>query len=413
MKTFVLKSLPHPIFFLIFLLGFSSGLPLALTGATLQFWYTAAGFSLVSLGLLNLVGQAYTFKFIWAPLMDRFKWPLFGRRRGWMLCTQILLIASLSAMAFVDPAEHPWRLALLGILTAFFSASQDIAVDAYRTDVLTTNNLGLGNAFFTTGYRLAVLVSGGIGLIFAGYLGFKVMYLLMAALMLLGVLGTLMGKEPICSHTPKTLQEALIPPFKVFLQKPLAWIVLIFIVFYKLGDAFAFSLLGPFLMRTLHLSLQEIGTVYKTVGLLATLTGAFIGGVYLKRLGLYRALLIFGILQGVSTLFFILLTCSGKSYPLLIAAIVIENLTSGMGTIAFLSFLMHLCDHHYSATQFALLSSLSAVGRVYIGPFAGFFAERYGWADYFFMGFLLSLPGLFLLWWLKKRVKWPFVKSEK
>lgn len=411
MKRTFLNFIPHPTIFLIFLLGFSSGLPLALTGATLQFWYNAVGVSLVGLGLVNLIGQPYTFKFLWAPLMDRFSWPLLGRRRGWMVFTQLALVILLIAMAFTDPRTQPFALAILGVCTAFFSASQDVAVDAYRTDILSQANVGLGNACYTTGYRIAMLVSGGIALIFAGYIGFKATYLLMAALMLIGVVATLLGREPVCLRTPTTLKEAVVNPFKAFLQKPLAWALLLFILLYKLGDAFALSLLGPFIANTLHLSLQELGTIYKTVGLAATLFGVFIGGGLLNRLGLFRSLLIFGFLQGAALLFFILLIYSGKNFSLLVAAIAFENVTGGMGTIAFLAFLMNLCDHRYTATQFALLSSLSAVGRVYVGPVAGLFAEHYGWANYFLMGFLLSLPGLFLLWWLQNKVEWPFAKS--
>lgn len=406
-----LSHLKNPTIFLVFLLGFSSGLPLALTGATLQFWYNAVGVSLVALGLVNLLGQPYTFKFVWSPLMDRFSWPLLGRRRGWMLFTQVMLIIFLIAMAFSDPDHHPIALGVLALCTAFFSASQDIAVDAYRTDVLTQHNVGIGNAFYTGGYRIAMLISGGVALILAGFFGFKFTYLCMAALMLIGVFATLLGREPICLHQPATMSEAITHPFKAFLQKPMAWFLLLFVLLYKLGDAFALSLLGPFLARTLEFSLQELGAIYKTTGLIATLIGVFAGGLLLNRLGLFRALLVFGFLQGASCLFFIVLVHAGKNYPLLFTAIAFENITSGMGTIAFLSFLMNLCDHRYTATQFALLSSLSAIGRVYIGPFAGLIAEHYGWTNYFIFGFLLSLPGLLLLWWIQNRVEWPFASQ--
>ncbi len=403
-----LQLITHPTIFLIFLLGFSSGLPLALTGATLQFWYNAVGVSLVGLGLLNLIGQPYTFKFLWAPLMDRFSWPVLGRRRGWLLCTQLLLIATLAYMAFLDPQIHAVKLGLVAIFAAFLSASQDVAVDAYRTDTLTQMNLGVGNAFYTAGYRIAMLVSGGLALILAGYFGFKVTYLVMAGLMSIGVGATLLGREPPCFHPPTTLEAAITHPFKNFLQKPKVWLILLFILLYKLGDAFAFSVLGPFLSRAFELSLKELGSIYKTVGLAATLIGVFAGGGCLSRLGLYRALMVFGVLQGVSTLCFLLLLQTDKSYPLLVFAIALENVTAGMATIAFLSFLMNLCDHRYTATQFALLSSLSAMGRVYIGPLGGYVAQHYGWGHYFVMGFLLSLPGLFLLWWLQNKVEWPF-----
>jgi len=393
-------------------LGFSSGLPLALTSSTLQFWYQTAGFSLVSLGLLSLLGQPYTFKFLWAPLMDRFAWLAWGRRRGWMLFTQMMIILLLIVMALLEPQHHPLLLGCVALATAFFSASQDIAVDAYRTDSLSSEEVGLGNALYTAGYRIAMLVSGGVVLILAGISGFQVMYGVMAGLMLIGVVATLLAKEPICKRTPVSLREAVVNAFSVFFQKPMAWFLVLFVFFYKLSDAFSLSLLGPFLIRTLHLTLQELGVMYKTVGLISTLVGVFLGGFYLKRLGYYRALLYFGFLQALTGLFFIALIYVEKNYFLLITTIALENITSGLGTIAFLSFLMNLCDHRYTATQFALLTSLSTIGRVYIGPLAGLIAEYFGWMNYFLIGFLLCFPGLFLLYFIRNKVEWPFATKK-
>lgn len=386
----------------IFFLGFASGLPLALSGATLQFWYTTAGVSFLALGLLNAIGLPYTFKFLWAPLMDRYVWPGLGRRRGWILFTQILLVLGLLSMAWLEPADSPYLLAGLAVMLAFFSASQDVAVDAFRTDSLDDAHLGLGNALYTAAYRLAMLVSGGLALILAGEWGFKITYIVMAFLMLLGIAATALSKEPRIreSQLPHSLRDAITLPFKAFLSRPGALLILLFILFYKLSDAFTFSLLGPFLSRELGLSLKALGAMYKTVGLMSTLLGVFLGGGLLKRLGMYRSLLFFGVLQGATCLFFLLLLSGNPSFPLIFSAIALENVSSGMGTIAFISFIMKLCDHRYTATQFALLSSFSAVGRVYVGPIAGYVADHFGWGHYFVIGFLCALPGLFLLQWM-------------
>lgn len=395
---------PQKMLFIVSLLGFSSGLPLALSGATLQFWYNTTGISFMALGLVNIIGLPYTFKFLWAPFMDRYVWPRLGRRRGWMLFTQALLVLSLFLMGFTSPASSPYVLGALAVFVAFFSASQDVAVDAYRTDSLTDANLGMGNALYTAGYRVAMLISGGLALILAGQFGFQSTYMLMAALMCIGIVATLFGREPSekLAPAPTSLRNAVVMPFKAFLERPAAYLILAFILLYKLGDAFTFSLLGPFLSRKLGLSLQELGVIYKTVGLLATLFGVFLGGSLLRFLGMYRSLMLFGLLQGISCLFFMVLLHSGRSYPLLFCTVALENVTSGMGTIAFISFLMKLCDHRYTATQFALLSSFSAIGRVYVGPIAGYIADHYGWNNYFIIGFLLSLPGLILLYWMHR-----------
>ncbi len=388
------------------LLGFSSGLPLALVGGTLQAWFAQSGVDIVTIGFLSLIGQPYVYKFLWAPFMDRYVPPLLGRRRGWLLVAQLLLSAAIAAMALFNPTATPGVLGLAALIAAFLSASQDIAVDAYRADVLRPRERGIGAAASVGGYRLAMLVSGGLALILADRIGWSAMYLLMSATMAVGVLGTLLGPEPETpASMPRSLSDAVVKPFLEFTTRPAAALLLILIVLYKLGDAFAGSLIMAFLLKGPEFTLTEIGVVYKTLSIVTTIVGAVFGGTLLAGLGLYRALLLFGILQAVSNLGFMLLAAVGKSMPLMIGAVAFENFTGGMGTAAFVALLMALCDHRYTATQYALLSALSAIGRVFVGPVAGVMVERLGWQQFFFDTFIIALPGLGLLWMLRVQVR--------
>jgi PAT family beta-lactamase induction signal transducer AmpG len=384
------------------LLGFSSGLPLALTGGTLQAWYAVSGVDIVTIGFLGLVGQPYVYKFLWAPLMDRFAPPLLGRRRGWLIATQLALLIAIALMARLDPASAPLALGALALVVAFLSASQDIAVDAYRADVLEARERGLGAAVSVTGYRLAMLVSGGLALILADRIGWSLMYIVMACVMAVGLLGTLFGPEPETPpSTPRTLSDAVVKPFAEFTTRPSAWALLALIVLYKLGDAFAGTLTVAFLIKGPGFTPTEIGAVYKTLSLVTTIVGALAGGALLARIGLYRALLFFGALQAVSNLAFMALAEAGRDMALMIAAVGFENLAGGMGTAAFVALLMSLCDNRYTATQYALLSALAAVGRVFVGPAAGYMVEALGWTRFFALTFVIALPGLWLLWRLR------------
>jgi MFS transporter, PAT family, beta-lactamase induction signal transducer AmpG len=388
------------------LLGFSSGLPLALVGGTLQAWFAQSGVDIVTIGFLSLVGQPYVYKFLWAPFMDRYVPPLLGRRRGWLLVAQLLLSVAIAAMALFSPAATPGALGVVALIAAFLSASQDIAVDAYRADVLRPNERGIGAAASVGGYRLAMLVSGGLALILADRIGWSAMYLLMATAMLVGVLGTLLGPEPeVPASTPRSISDAVVKPFQEFMTRPSAMLLLILIVLYKLGDAFAGSLVMAFLLKGPGFTLTEIGVVYKTLSLVTTIVGAVFGGTLLASLGLYRALLLFGVLQAVSNLGFMLLAAAGKSMPLMIGAVAFENFTGGMGTAAFVALLMAMCDHRYTATQYALLSALSAIGRVFVGPAAGVMVEHLGWEQFFFDTFIFALPGIALLRMLRTQVR--------
>jgi PAT family beta-lactamase induction signal transducer AmpG len=389
---------------IILLLGFSSGLPLALTGSTLQAWFTVSGVSIVTIGLLSLVGQPYVYKFLWAPLFDRYTPPFLGRRRGWLLITQLGLVLSIIIMALGNPKSNPYLLAAFALLTAFLSASQDIAIDAYRTDILTAPERGLGSALYTGGYRIAMMVSGGLALILADYVGWRVTYFVMAALMSIGIFANFFGKSPsVEAKPPQNFSAALVDPLREFFSRDKAWLLLLIIVFYKLGDAMSVSLTTPFLIRYLGFSLTAVGAIYKGVGLAATLLGVFIGGIIMLRLSLIRSLILFGLLQAVAIFMFVVLALVGKSYPILMITVFIDNFCNGMGTTALVAYLMNLCNPSYTATQFALLSAIASIGRVFIGPIAGILLEHISWVSFFIGSFFLSLPGLFLLGWASKK----------
>lgn len=392
---------------LLLLLGFSSGLPLALTAGTLQAWLTVEGVDLKTIGWFALVGQPYTYKFLWAPLMDRYALPFLGRRRGWLVLTQVLLAAAIGFMGTLAPRDAPWLLAALALLVAFLSASQDIVFDAFRADSLAAEERGAGAAVSVFGYRIAMLVSGGLALVLAdSVIGWTATYWLMAGLMVVGVIATWNSLEPqAVGATPRTLADAVREPLVEYFSRNGAWTLLLLIVLYKLGDAFAGSLSTAFLIRGAGFSATDVGVINKGLGLVATILGAFAGGALIAQLRLYRSLLLFGVLQAVTNLGFMAVAIAGKSYPLMIAAIGAENLCGGMGTAAYVALLMALCDRRFSATQYALLSALSAVGRVYVGPSAGYLVAAFGWVQFFFFTFLIALPGLALLWWMRRRIE--------
>ncbi|PIF23074.1 MULTISPECIES: muropeptide MFS transporter AmpG [Pantoea] len=382
------------------LLGFASGLPLALTAGTLQAWMTVENVDLKTIGFFSLVGQAYVFKFLWSPMMDRYTPPFLGRRRGWLLVTQLALIGGIIAMGFMQPSRDLVLLAALAVLVAFCSASQDIVFDAWKTDVLPPEERGSGAAITVLGYRLAMLISGGLALWLADrYLGWQATYWLMALLMVPGLIATLLAKEPATpAREPHTLRQAVTFPLKDFFQRNNAWLLITLIILYKLGDAFAASLTTTFLIRGVGFTAGDVGLVNKTLGLLATIIGALYGGVLMQRLSLFRALMIFGVLQAVSNFAYWLLAVTSPHLWSMASAVFIENLCGGMGTAAFVALLMTLCNKSFSATQFALLSALSAVGRVYVGPAAGWLVELWGWPTFYAFTVFAGVPGLLLLW---------------
>ncbi len=400
----------------ILLLGFSSGLPIALVSSTLQAWLTVEGIDLATIGMITLVGIPYTWKFLWSPAMDRFVPPFLGRRRGWLAITQLAVALGVVAMAFCSPRTGVTLLAWLALFVAFASASQDIVVDAYRTDIASPGQRGVVAALNVFGYRVAMITSGALALVLAagsgwlGGIGWENTYLLMAAAMGVGLAATLWGREPaLLSPPPRTLQQAVVEPLREFFSRPGAWAMLALIVLYKLGDAFSLSLSTAFLIRGGGFSPDDVGYVNKGMGLAATIVGVLVGGALMARLGLYRSLMAFGILQAVSILGFMWIAFVPKSYPVLFLAVGLDNFASGMGTAAFVALLMALCDHRFTATQYALLSALSAFGRVYVGPAAGYATDpKYlglDWASFFFVSFLVALPGLAILRWKREAIR--------
>lgn len=389
------------------ILGFASGLPLALTSGTLQAWATVDGVSLQEIGFLTLVGSAYTLKFLWAPFVDRFAPSFLGRRRGWMFLTQVLLGLAIMSMAFFTPSRALFAMAMLAVLIAFLSATQDIAFDAYCTDVLRNEERGAGAAIRVMGYRLAMVVSGGLALILAyRVLGWGSTYVLMGALMLICAVVTVFSPEPETpAVAPRSLALAVTEPLREFFTRKNAWTILLLIVLYKLGDAFAGALSTTFLIRGAGFTPDEVGWVNKVLGLVATIVGALAGGALMARLGLYRSLMAFGILQAVSNLGYWLIAISPQNLWLMAGAVGIENLCGGLGTAAFVALTMALCERRFSATQFALLSALSAIGRTYLaGPLTPPLVEAFGWPTFFLVTVVIAIPGLVLLYWQRHTI---------
>lgn len=391
------RQLFSPRMLVAFLMGFSCGVPLLLTSSVLQAWMTEQGVNLATIGLFSLVGLPYTLKFLWAPVFDRFTLPLFGRRRGWMLMMQLILILALACLGLTDPGQTPWLVALAAFVVTFFSASQDIVVDAYRREDLSDNELGLGSSFYVNGYRVGMLLAGSGGLILADHLSFAYVYLLMAASLLVGVGTTLMCREPLLPHgTPQNFREAVLLPFVDYFTRDQALMLLLFILLYKIGDQMASALTTPFYL-SLGFSKTQIGAVAKLFGFWSTIAGGLVGGTILLRIGIIRSLWIFGILQAVSILSFSLLALMGNSLIGLASAIAFEQLTSGMGTSAYVAYMASLTNKKFTATQYALLSSCMGIPRVIVAAPAGWLAESLGWPLFFFGCTVAALPGLLLL----------------
>lgn len=398
-------SLSSPLWKLIFnwrmsvalLMGFSCGLPLLLTGSVMQAWMREDGVDLSVIGLFALVGLPYTLKFFWAPLLDRYTLPFLGRRRGWLLLAQLLLMFSIATLGFSNPGENPWLLASVALLVTFFSASQDIVVDAYRREDLRDNELGLGSSLYVNGYRIGMLLAGGGGLILADFISFQQVYLLMALSMLIGVITTTLSREPkVAEGTPKTLREAVIDPFKEYFGRPQALMILAFILFYKLGDTMASAMTTPFYLD-IGYSKSEIGSVVKLFGFWATIGGGLLGGILLLKVGIHRALWHFGILQAVSTAGFAILVYTGPDISWLAVIIAFENLSGGMGTAAYVAFMASLTNRRFTATQYALLSSLMGIPRVFASAPTGYLVEATNWASFFIICAVVAIPGLWLL----------------
>jgi PAT family beta-lactamase induction signal transducer AmpG len=394
---------------IVLLMGFTSGLPRALPVVALQAWMAVEGVDLRTIGIFGIVALPYTLKFFWSPLMDRFIPPFLGRRRGWIIITQLLLVASIVSIAFSQPSVSPLFVGVLALILSLFSASQDIVIDAYRTDILHPEERGAGAAVAVMGYRLALLISGSLSFIIADQIGWPGTYIAMAGIMLIGCLTTILSPEPPqVSAPPRTINEAVIGPMKDYFSRPQALSFLMLVILYKLADAYAASLATPFLLQGIGFSLTEVGAINKTFGMIATIVGALFGGGLMVKLGLYRSLMYFGIVQALTIVTFSILAVVGKSYGMLMFAVGFENFGSGMGTSAFIALLMTMCNQKFSATQYALLSSLAAVGGIVISPTSGFLAEAVGWPMFFLISAAIAIPGLLLLRKLR-----PLIESLK
>jgi PAT family beta-lactamase induction signal transducer AmpG len=378
-------------------MGFSSGLPLLLTISVLQAWMKEEGVDLTVIGLMALVGLPYTVKFIWAPFLDRFTLPFFGRRRGWILIAQIALMISIAGLGMTDPGRSPWTVAFAAFLVTFFSASQDIVVDAYRREDLSDEELGLGSSLYVNGYRVGMLLASGGGLIMADHMPFSMVYLIMAVCMLPGVITTILTPEPgLTMGRPKNMKDAVIEPLMEYFSRNGALWMLGFILLYKIGDTMASAMTTPFYLD-IGFSKSEIGAVVKLLGFWATIAGRLVGGIIMLRLGINRSLWVFGLLQAISTAGFAVLARIGYSLPALSAVIGFENLSAGMGTAAYVAFMASITNKKFTATQYALLSSLMGVPRVMASAPTGFFAKHMGWAGFFIACTLIAIPGMLLL----------------
>jgi MFS transporter, PAT family, beta-lactamase induction signal transducer AmpG len=384
-------------------LGFASGLPLLLTSRVLQAWMTDANVDLTTIGLFSLAALPYSLKFLWAPLLDRYVPPFLGRRRGWLLITQILLMLAIAALALRNPVLGLQALAINAIVITFLSATQDIAADAYRTDVLEHSEMGAGAATFVLGYRIALLVAGALALFLADRMPWSTVYLLMAGFMVVGIVATLTAPEPkLRDAPPRSLAEAVKLPFLEFFQRSGAWkgaLVLIFIVLYKYPESLAQAMLTPFLLET-GFTKADLATAQGVIGLVATIIGSLAGGAIVGRIGINKSLWLFGAAQALSNLMYYLLAITGKNTALLYVGVAIEYFAFGLVAAGLVAFLMSVCSMRFSATQYALLSSLMAASRDILVTPGGRIAEVVGWPMFFMITVLVGIPAIAPLPWI-------------
>ena len=402
----------EPRVLLIAALGFSSGLPLLLTLSTLSIWLAEEGVSKTTIGLFALVGAPYTFKFLWAPLIDRLRLPglsaLLGRRRSWGVLIQFLLAAAIVALGATDPSVDPWATAACAVLVAFLSASQDVVLDALRIELLEERQQGAGAAVYVMGYRLGMLAAGAGALFLAEALPWFWVHVGIAALMAVGVVAVLCSPEPAEVETPplrefdRWLYDAVVAPFAEFMRRR-GWLAILgFVAFYKFGDSLAGVMANPFYLE-MGFSKAEIAGVSKIFGLWATLIGGALGGIIVARLGILPSLLVCGLLQMLSNLLFAVQAMVGHDLAMLTVVIAVENVAGGMGTAAFVAYLSALCNVAYTATQYALFSAFMSFARTVLSSPGGALAQEMGWVWYFSLTTLAAVPGLLLLWWLTAR----------
>jgi PAT family beta-lactamase induction signal transducer AmpG len=398
----------------ILLMGFSSGLPLLLTLSTLSYWLAKVGVDKTAIGLFALVGIPYSFKFVWAPVVDQLRLPLLtrwlGRRRGWALLAQACLVAAILFMGATDPAADPWWTALAALLVAFFSATQDIAIDAYRIEILNDEEQGAGAAATQAGYRLGLILAGAGALAASDFIGWPIIFAGLAACVGIGMIAVLLAPEPVAPESwrnldrqpwSRQLNQSVWDPFAEFLLRPGALVVLAFVLLYKFGDAIGGTMANPFYAE-MGFTGTEIAAISKVFGVIMTLVGVALGGLMVARYGLFRALVLGGILQAVTNLLYAWVAVEGHSLPALTVTIGADNLTNGIGSAAFVAYLSSLCNVAFTGTQYALLSSFMAAGRTMLSSGSGWLAAQLGWAPFFIATAFLAVPGLLLLFWLMR-----------
>lgn len=380
--------------------GFTSGLPLYVLFQLVPGWLRVEGVGLAEIGFFALVQFPYTWKFLWSPVMDRFTLPFLGHRRGWMFIAQLALLISIGAMGFTKPDLSIWIVAYLAAAVAFFSASQDIVLDAYRRELLPDMELGLGNSIHVQAYRFSGLVPGALGFILADHFDWHIVFVIIAAFMLVGLVLTLVIDEAIAEPTPpQTMRDAVIEPFRDFIGRSgigPALLVLSFLFLYKLGDNMATALQSPFFID-IGFTLTQIGAISKTAGLIAANIGTIVGGLIMVKLSINRALWVFGFVQVVSILGFATLAAVGANPWLLGAVVAFEYLGVGLGAAALVAFMARTANPAFAATQLALFTALASVPRVFANAVTGVIVESVGWINFFLLCTMLAIPGMLLL----------------
>ena len=379
--------------------GFTSGLPLFILISLLPAWLSSSGMDLKTIGLFALIQFPFTWKFIWAPIFDRFTFGM-GRRRGWLIIFQVLLLITICSFGFLEPQSQVSTVAIISIVIAFFSASQDIVIDAYRRELLSDSELGIGNAIHVNAYKISSLIPGSLALILADSFDWEFVFLITGLFMLPGIIMTLLINEPLLRYgSPKTLKEAVIEPFKEFkTRKGIkgAFLILLFIFLYKIGDSMATALATPFYLD-LGFSMTEIGVIAKNAGLWPGIIGGLAGGIWMIKLGINRALWIFGFMQMFATLSFAWLAISGDNNLILAITVGLEFFAAGLGTTAFIAYIAKTTHPKYTATQFALFTGLASVPRTFTNASTGYLVEFFGWYQFFIFCFLIAIPGMLLL----------------
>jgi MFS transporter, PAT family, beta-lactamase induction signal transducer AmpG len=399
------EVLASPKMLAIMILGAASGFPNQVTESTLQAWLRDSGASLTTIGILSYVALPYLLKFLWAPLLDRFPLPFLDRRRGWILVTQLALAATIASLAFQNPGSSLLPITVCAVIIVFFSASQDIVFDAYRTDVAKPEERGLAAAATNLGYRTSAWIAFALALVVADHFGWRLAFLLLAGIMLAFAIATWLAPSAEYKHAPpSSLRESVVTPLKELFGTPDAVAFVALIMLFKVGDAFALKLYTPFLMD-MGFSKTEIGLVIKAVFTSSAIAGAVLGGIWMIKLGLLRSMLLFGVMQAASNLLYYVVAISGKSYPLVIVATAVDNLAGSMGNIASVAMIMALCDTRFSAFQYALLSTLALLPRYTLGGPAGWLADNGGWPIYYVVSFAIGLPGVLIVWLLREKVK--------